>query len=276
VLLAIAFVAFNVGLHAQDAGNTSTFEIASIKANDLGSPGPPSSPDRFARGNVSLRDLITEAYRLQRFEVVGGPDWIAGAVRFSVNAKASFTPSSEQMRVLVQHLLADRFALRTHTEIRELPVYMLRVARKDGRLGKQLTRTLVDCAAIKAERIRKGESAPRPSGLDDRPVCTAFTIAQSSASGITLHYKVSSATSGDLADWLSPYLGRPVVDRTALTGDFDLDLAFNPGIGLSAAPGDDTVSIFVAIEEQLGLRLESDKAPVKVLVIDSAQLPTPD
>jgi len=280
VLLAIMLVAGTMGVHAQDSGNASAFEIASIKVATLGSGlgGSQSSPDRYTQPNASLRDLITDAYHLQRFEVVGGPEWITGSVRFDVNAKASFVPSAEQRRVMVQRLLAERFALRTHKEIREMPVYVLHMARKEGRLGEQLKRTPVDCAAIRAERIRKGESGSRRSSApDDRPLCDTFLTARPFSGRMTLRYQASGITSGDFAEWLSPYLRRPVVDRTTLTGDFDLDLAFAPGdVDVSTAPADDAISIFTAIEEQLGLKLESDRAPVEVLVIDGAKLPTPD
>lgn len=137
-------------------------------------------------------------------------------------AKAPSVPSREQMRVMIQQMLRERFALRTHRETREMPVYVLSMARADGRFGEKLTRTTVDCVR-----------------------------------------------------WLSPYLGRAVVDRTGLKGDFDVELAFSPG-GNTGTPVDDTVSVYAALQEQLGLRVDPGNAAVEVLVIDSAQMPTPD
>jgi uncharacterized protein (TIGR03435 family) len=92
-----------------------------------------------------------------------------------------------------------------------------------------------------------------------------------------LRYQASGTTSGELAAWLSPYLRRAVVDRTGLKGDFDLDVSFDPnGFAASATSPDVPVSIFTAIQEQLGLKLESTRGPVEVLVVDAAQMPTPD
>ena len=111
----------------------------------------------------------------------------------------------------------------------------------------------------------------------NRPVCNSFLMARPVSGKITLYYKTSGITSGELAAWLSPYVRRAVLNRTTLMGDFDLDLTFAPGdADVAAAPAEDVVSIFTALEEQLGLKLEPDRAPVEVLVIDSAQLPTPD
>lgn len=276
-LLTVAFLMPVLTLEAQDVGNVLRFEVASIKERTVAGGGPQSSPDRYTRSNVSLRDLIEDAYHLQRYEIVGGPEWITGSVRFDVNAKASFVPSAEQMRLMVQQLLAERFALRAHKERREMPIYVLHLARSDGRLGPQLSRTAVDCAAIEADRKRTGASAPLALRADDRPLCGSFMRGKPGSSGITLHYQASGVASSELASWLSPYVGRAVVDRTGLMGDFDLDLAFNPDRAVAAAASlDAPVSIFTAIQEQLGLKLESTRGPVDVLVIDGAQLPTPD
>lgn len=255
-LLAIALLILALGgVNAQDAGNPQTFEVVSVKIRTETGRGPnTSSPDRYNRLNTSLRGLVQDAYGLQPYEIAGGPEWVTGAVRFDVMAKASFVPSRVQMRLMVQHMLRERFALRTHRESREMPTYELRIARADGRLGEKLTKTTVDCAAVE---------------------CRPTLIARPRPGGMTLHYQAKGVDSGELAAWLSPYLARTVIDRTGLTGDFDIDLAFSPG-GDSGAPVDETVSIFAALQEQLGLKVESMRGPVEILVIDSAELPTPD
>ena len=276
-LLITALLMAVVSVGAQDAPNARTFEAASIKVRTAPGGALASSPDRYTHTNGSLRDLIEEAYHLQRYEIVGGPAWLTGSVRFDVIAKASFIPSPEQMRVMVQHLLAERFMLQVHRETREMPVYVLRLARTDGRLGTKLKRTTVDCTAIKADRARTGERAPLPLRPDDQPECASFQRAMPGPSGITLRYQASGLTIGELTAWLSPYVSRPVIDRTGLIGDFDLDLAFSPGeVALAGAPADGPVVVFTALQEQLGLKLESAREPVEVLVVDSAQLPTPD
>jgi uncharacterized protein (TIGR03435 family) len=110
------------------------FEVVSIKLRTDSSSGQaPESPDRFNRSSSTLRDLIRDGYDLPNDRIIGGPDWIT-STRYNVAAKASFIPSPEQMRLLVRGLLADRFALRVHTESREMPVYLLMLAREDGRL----------------------------------------------------------------------------------------------------------------------------------------------
>jgi uncharacterized protein (TIGR03435 family) len=251
-LLVIALLMPGLGVFAQNAGNAPTFEVVSIKVRTTPGGGPKSSPDRYNRFNVSLRNLIEDGYGLQRFEIVGGPEWVTGSVRFDVMATAASVPSREEMRLMVQHMLAERFALRTHREKREMPVYILRLARDDGRLGAKLTRTTEDCT----------------SG------CPAQTIARPGPGGLTVIHKASGIDSGELASWLAPYVGRTVINRTGLSGDFDVDLTFDP-IGLTAQPSD-APPIFAALPEQLGLRLESGREPVDVLVIDSAKMPTPD
>lgn len=275
-LLALALLLPGVAVGAQNVRSLPAFDVASIKIRTTPGDGPAQSPDRYTRTNVSLRDLIGDAYRLQRFEIVGGPDWGTGSVRFDVSAKASSIPSPEQMRLMVRRLLAERFAVRVHKETREMPVYVLRLSRADGRLGKQLNKTSVDCVATEAERKRTGER-PSPAQADASPVCGSFLRARPGAGGITLRYQASGTSSGELASWLSPYVTRTVIDRTGLTGALDLDLAFNPAAPVTSTPlGDEAVSVFTALQEQLGLKLDSSKEPVDVLVIDDAQLPTPD
>jgi uncharacterized protein (TIGR03435 family) len=254
-LLAIALLIPALGVHAQGAGDAQTFEVVSVKVRTETGGGPnTSSPDRYNRLNTSLRGLVQDAYGLQPYEVAGGPEW-ATAVRFDVMAKASSVPTRDQMRLMVQHMLRERFALRAHKETREMATYVLRLARADGRLGEKLTKTTVDCAVVN---------------------CRPTQIARPRPGGVTLQYQVKGIGSGEFARWLSPYLGRTVIDRTGLTGDFDIDLAFSPGGGNPGAPVDENVSIFAALQEQLGLKVDADRGPVEVLVIDSAEMPTPD
>jgi uncharacterized protein (TIGR03435 family) len=257
-LLAVALVVPALGVHAQGAGDAQTFEVVSVKVRTEAGGGPnTSSPDRYNRLNTSLRGLVQDAYGLQPYEVAGGPEWATGAVRFDVMAKASSVPTRDQMRLMVQHMLRERFALRTHKETREMPTYVLRIARADGRLGDKLTKTTVDCAVAVAECRPRQIARPRPGGVQ-------------------LQYQVKGIDSAEFARWLSPYLGRTVIDRTGLKGDFDFDLAFSPGGGNLGAPADENVSIFAALQEQLGLKVDADRGPVEVLIIDSAEMPTPD
>jgi uncharacterized protein (TIGR03435 family) len=179
-----------------------------------------------------------------------------------------------------------------HHETRELPLYVLALARNDGRLGPQIKPSAVDCAAMRGARAggpgpgpegRGGNTAVGfgPSGPGDRPACgTRMMPGNVSAGSITIP---------TLASILSTSTNRTIVDKTGLTGSYDLDLRWTPdqmpqGFGGAPPPGAPGLppidpngpSIFTAVQEQLGLKLESQKGPVDVLVIDKVEPPTPD
>lgn len=275
-------VAAVCGVRAQQAGagTRPAFEVASVKPNksgeSVGSIG--SRPGgQFVVRNNALRNMIRNAYELQNFQIVGGPDWI-DQEKFDITAKApTENPSTQEFRVMVQALLADRFRLVVHRETREMPIYALVLARPDGRLGARLNRSMTDCAAI-AEAARRGgpppaPAAPNPNGA---PQCGTRTLP-----GRILAGGVSMA---DLARNISNFAGRMTLNKTGLTGVFDLDLEYTPDQlppegtlppGVPRPPVDGP-SLFTAVQEQLGLKLDPQRGPVNVLVIDSAQLPLPD
>jgi uncharacterized protein (TIGR03435 family) len=155
-------------------------------------------------------------------------------------------------------------------------------ARSDGRLGPQISRTIVDCAAMDAERARRGASRPvAPVRRGDPPVCATFTSTQSRTSpsgvSITIRRSSSGATMSDLATFLATIVKQAVLDRTGLEGEFDWTLEFAAARGPSVAGTvDEAASIFTALQEQLGLELASQRGPVDVLVIDSVSELTPD
>jgi uncharacterized protein (TIGR03435 family) len=243
-------------------------------------------PGRFTATNIPLRVLITNAYQLSFFQVVGGPDW-AGTDRFDIVAKAPDGAPPEQTRAMVRTLLEDRFKLVVHMETRDTPIYALVRARTDG-LGPNLKASAMDCGPIRAQRAaatadaaraRGGRIAvPPPPGPTEQVVCQ---MRVSGRGGPTLNYRGGNITMPALANALRPYVGREVVDRTGLTGEFDFDLQFSAppttaqtDAGIPVAPLDDAASIFTALEEQLGLKLESTRGPVELMVIDSAERPT--
>jgi uncharacterized protein (TIGR03435 family) len=215
-----------------------------------------------------LRWIILEAYQLQNSQLLGGPEWIA-AERFDISAKAEGDPPSAQMRLMLQRLLADRFGLKAHTEKRDLPVYLLQIARGDARLGPQLRRSETDCDHPPA----------LPADGDPRTPCGFFGPGVNhdgpSFRGVTIER---------LAGYLTNSLGRTVVDRTGLKGYFDGDFDFSAEFAPPPPPPgaadrwdrQSLVSIFTVLSEQLGLRLDSTRGPVDVLVIDSVEHPTPD
>jgi uncharacterized protein (TIGR03435 family) len=272
-----------IGTQAPDT-KPPAFEVATIKPNksvEVGGTAGFQPGGRFRSINITLQGLIATAFGTDRpllvAQIVGGPDWIA-TDRFDITAKMGSDASQDmkelyrQMPVLLRTLLEDRFTLKTHSETRQLPVYALVLDRKDGRLGPQLRRSVVDCLA-RSESARAG--TPRPAPPRDRPACGArFGTGTLSASGFTIL---------NLVGTLSANVGRVVLDRTGLTGDFDVALQWTPDrlplagdSSTNPAPSPDAPSIFTALQEQLGLKLESTTGPVDVLVIDHVEHPTED
>jgi uncharacterized protein (TIGR03435 family) len=174
---------------------------------------------------------------------------------------------------MLQNLLADRFGLVYHRDARELPLYELVIARKDGKLGPHLVPSNVDCAAWLAEkRPQTGAGGPSPFPPRMRPACT-IVASRSFISGGT-------RTISQLAPILQALVGRPVVDKTGLAGTFNMDMQWSP-TDLATAAGvttaaDTGLSIFTALQEHLGLKLEPSRGPFDVVVIDAIRRPSPD
>ena len=250
------------------------FEVASIRRNvsvgQLSSiSGQPGG--RITVTNHALRNIIRNMNRLQSYQLVGGPDWI-DKDRWDIVAKGAGDPSFEQLVAMMQTLLADRFKLVTHREARDMPIYALMLARPDGRLGPQLKVSTVDCAAIAAAARAQGGAPPPPPGAGPRCGTNMSTG----------RMRASATPMSDIARNLSIATDRSVVDKTGLPGIFDLDLRWKPDVPASAPEGpgnistDDAPSLFTALQEQLGLKLDAQRGPVEVLVIDSAEKPVED
>jgi uncharacterized protein (TIGR03435 family) len=248
------------------------FDVASIKPNTSGEARqgvrfyPPS--DRVVVTNMTLRGLIRNAYQLQDDEVAGGPSWL-DSDHFDIVAAGDGNHSPQDKWLMLRVLLLERFKLAVHKETRELPVYALVVA-KSGTLGPKLQHVDPDCSPPRT---------PPPQGPPDRNrpnQCGALFAGPG-----TVSFRGVLMT--DLARFgLASQVGRIVVDRTGLAGRFDLDLEFNQTTSLKASPevadasGDSAPSIFTALQEQLGLKLQSEKGPVEVLVVDHAEHPVED
>ena len=248
-----------------------TFDVASIKRNvsntvrGSGLAGPQPG-GRYIGVGVTLRRLIGDAYDR---DVEGGPDWSASD-RFDVNATAGGNPTVTQIRLMLRPLLADRFKLKVHTEAREMPVFEMRLARADGRLGSGLKQSDATCAEEARNFFPGGLGFPPPCG-DYRLGAGAFV-----ARGLTLT---------GLAQLLSGITGRPVLNRTGRDEAFDIEMKWSSDSGLTGIPRDaagantltaDGLTLFTALREQLGLRLDSSRAAVEVLIVDHAEPPTPD
>lgn len=264
------------------ANSNVTFEVASVKPNKSGDGRvmvtlPPTG--RYTATNVPLRMLLQQSYNLQPFQIVGGPSWITSD-RFDIVAKApdGFTP--DQLRPMMRALLVDRFKLKAHIETREMPTYELVVARADGKLGPNLKPAKTDCKALFAQR-RGGPPPPPPQ--PGQPIECGFMIGPGNmnAGGMAMT---------ELARSLGPLVNRIVTDKTGLKGEYDFQVSYTPEgrggalgipggppLGVDAPAGDpNSPSLFTALQEQLGLKLDSQKGPVEVLVIDSVEQPTED
>lgn len=291
---------FVVGVAAQDQSPKPTvapaFEVVSVKLNRTprnSAMSMASPPGRFTATNIPLRMIIQNAYLdvvRAPSQLVGGPEWV-DSDRFDITAKLPDDAPPDQTGLMLQSLLAERFKLIVHKETRETQIYALVLARDDGRLGPRLKRTTVDCAAINAERrAARGQGTPAvptgPPKLDEPPVCGTRMMGRPdpNGGGINLWLGAGGTTMSSLAGLVTSYAGRIVVDKTGLAGDFDLVLQFAPTGGLSTNPAGNAVpvaveegpSVFTALQEQLGLKLESQRGPVEYLVIDSVEQPTPD
>jgi uncharacterized protein (TIGR03435 family) len=210
--------------------------------------------------------LLSEVATLL-WQVVGGPDWVRSeGERFDILAKIPDGTSRAQRDAMVRALLADRFKLKTHLETREAPMYALVMARPDGRLGPRLSESGLDCHARRAATNR-GERVAPPDELGRPPCVLQSSLGSIRGGGIPI---------ADFARALSflGFAGRPVVDRSGLTGEYDLELRWTPDRTRQDDP--DAPTLVTALREQLGLKLEATKGPVNVLVIDSAERPTPD
>lgn len=255
--------------HAQVAP-AREFDAASIKTV-TGAPVPAGSPapDRFVRTAVTLRTLVQFAYDVSPARVVGGPAW-ADEARFNVNATTTGTPSEADMRAMVRRLLEQRFALRARTDRRDLPYSELRIARADGALGSQIRPASFDCSTVVTDGV---PASQLPMGDDGFPKCGFYALQRPGV--VTI--RMRGVPMARLIEHVEQRMRRPIVDRTSLTGRFDLDLATAPGGPAGAQVSTDApTGIDVALAEQLGLVLRSTQGSVDVVVIDSAEMPTAD
>ena len=268
-LAVLATSAVAIGVSAQAPGDP-VFEVASIKENKSGASNSSTGTrpgGAFVASNVTLRQLIISAYRLRRFQVTGGPGWL-DSERFDINARAPEGAPQSQLQAMQRTLLADRFTLKVHTETREQPIYALVLARSDGTLGPQLKPSRLDCAP------RGPGATPAPPPPQNSLSC-GMNSSTTSASG---KMTGGGRTMEDLAAALANFAAeRMVVDRTGLTGRYDLEVQWTPDTARAGATdAADAGSLFTALQEQLGLKLESQRGPVEYLVVDSAERPTPD
>jgi bla regulator protein blaR1 len=253
---------------AQQPSSTPAFEVASIKPSTTGNPAWSISytADSLRATNATLSTLIQSAYRIREDRLVSGPNWVR-TTRFDVIGRAAQALPREQLRLMAQRLLENRFGVVLTREQRKQEAYALRLARGDGRMGPDLRRAADDCL---------GEAAAGgvPTNQPARP-----TLKSSTGGGPT--FSGTCTTMTNVATGLSRSLGVEVVDQTGLQGRWDFVLAytaFAPDVSLAVESGQTNLpTVFVAVEEQLGLKLERNaRGSVEYVIIAAAHAPTED
>jgi len=251
---------------AQSTGQRLAFEVATIKPAaqaDLqgvygnlfpmimrGGPGT-SNPGQISFKNASFRSILMSAYALKQYQI-SGPDWIR-TTGFNIEAKLPAGATREQLKPMLQALLAERFHLTVHRETRDLPVFALVIAKSGPKLA---------------------------TGKDPEDGGGSFGAWKGNPRRVA-----TNETMRGLAEFLSPFLERPVIDQTGLTGRYDFTLywaAEYPMVRVAPkapraeeATPDPAPAIFQAVQDQLGLKLDPRKAPIEILVVDRVEkIPT--
>jgi bla regulator protein blaR1 len=252
------------------------FEAASIKPNKshVINFRPGFTLDGYRAEDASVQWLIREAYGVQDYGLSGAPDWLK-TERYDVEAKmeasvadalGKLPPDQLQLarQQMLQALLAERFNLKIHRETKEEPVYLLGI----GKNGPKL------------QDAKPGDTHTFP-GADGSAVLGRIQIGPGSGGGQKA--RAFAVSMKMLGEWLSRELTRPVLDRTGLTGAYDFTLEWMPDMALSptpdaanadSLPGNPMASIFTAVQQQLGLKLEPGKGPIEVVVIDHVDRPS--
>lgn len=276
---------------AANSGPLPSFEVASVKPNNSGARnvGIRMTPGRFRAENVTPKMLIEFAYNIKDSQLSGGPGWI-DSDHYDVDAKTGESPGNEQqltaaardqrteqLRLMVQSLLADRFKLTLTRETKDLPIYALVVTKGGPKFHE--SPPMPDGAAVPAD-----PATPPGQPFKGRGRRVMMGRGQ---------LNMNDAPMSSFVDALARQLGRNVIDKTGLKGNYDLTLQWMPDEGQNgqffgggggpdgrpsadAAPPPDASgpSIFTALQEQLGLKLESEKGPVETLVISHIEKPT--
>ncbi|HEY4085778.1 MAG TPA: TIGR03435 family protein [Bryobacteraceae bacterium] len=267
--LAISATLFLPGIHAQDAGPAVRFDVATIRLNAgcTGGGSEELSPGKFGLRCVSLRQVIRVAYGnvdrsspTREPDVFGGPGWI-DTDRYDIEASAPGNPGLDRMYgPMTKALLAERFQLKLHDEVRKAPVFHLTVLKNAASV--KMIRD-VSCAPIDLKTVLQ---TPPPPNYCGRNTTTKGRTTVFDGHGVTIPEFIERGLRS---------LDRPVIDMTRLSGRFDIHLEYVPTDALDAGDNSGT-SVFTAVQEQLGLRLSAATGPVEVHVIDHVERPSPN
>jgi len=255
---------------------TRAFETTSIKRNPPRDALPIAAMrgDRFVAPNTTVRDLIRVANLVEEVQIDGGPGWIVSD-RFAIEATAGPNVTAEDARAMVRAMLADRFKLKTHTEKRDLQGFNLIAVRgntSDRRPSGPECAPLRTPAGIPAPP----PPPPPPGGAQVLPLTAGTALSKCGAALGPFWFSARAISLEQFATLLARTIRRPVVDRTNLMGPYDFDLTFQPESSTPSpipAPAD-APSIFTAVQEQLGLKLDPQRVPTDVIVIDSVERPS--
>ena len=282
VPFAIGIVRVQPALAQATGQSNAAFDVTSVKPNNSASGMlrvVPSANGGMLFENITVGTLVRMSYQLQDNQIVGGPKWLFED-RFDVVGSGAAPGRDGTPFEKMKALLADRFKLVTHVETREQSMYALVLARRDGTFGEKMKPSTSDCTPAGPNGRGRGQAAVPAPG--ERPKC-GFMIGPG-------QLLVGGQTMASFATTLSRFVGGIVVDKTNLTGTYDIELSYAPDPAINVAGRDfppqpggqppvasgDAASIFSAVQEQLGLKLDAMKGPVDVLVIDSAEKPSAD
>jgi uncharacterized protein (TIGR03435 family) len=292
IVCALSLLGCKAGTVSAQGPANPAFDVASIKPNTSGTNQRQYGVEpngRFTAINVPLDNLIRFAYAEPGPDGLLGPlppnrlsvakTWAGGATalqsdKFDVVATTNPGASREQVFLMLRALLVERFKLVVHRETRDVPIYALVMARKDGRLGPRLRPTNVDCSAAPDDNPT---ASPAASGFVAEP-CKGLRNVPGKATGRAVTIPTLARL---MSGWVDDH--RPVEDRTGLTGNFDIDLDWTPNQPLPAPPAgapalppvdSNGAGLFTALQEQLGLKAESTKNSIDILVVDHAERPT--
>ncbi len=267
-----------------------------IRVMMRGGPGS-DDPGRLDWNNVALREMITQAFNIKNYQVQG-PDWL-GNQRFDLVAKVPMGTTREQYRLMIQKMLADRFGLKFHKETKDHAAYALVVAKGGPKLKESDPNDTSGFAPMTMrgpDGVERRMAVPPPPpppggvgatrGLDAGPGGRGGPPAGRGGMMMSMpgHFQAKKMGIEGLANMLANLTGKPVVDETGLKGSYDFTLDYAPetaegfiaappppggGDGRGPAPSESTgLSIYAAIQQELGLRLEAKKVPLENVIID--------
>jgi len=237
----IVAVALAMAAHAQpQPAPRVEFEVVSVKPADPGANGSSwgAPPGRLTMRNTTLKNLVMNAFRLNEYQITGGPKWMDSA-RFNIDAKLPAGAPQDQIPLMMQAMLADRFKLQSHRETRTLREYALVVAK----------------GGAKFPEVDKGDHPGAGTYQDPHEILGR------------------GRPVSDMARMLVDAVDAPVIDRTGLKGQYDFELRFAP-LSVTPEANEGLPPIFAVLQEKLGLKLQAMKGPVEVLVIDRAEMPS--